>query len=163
MQFSGDEKILGKENDITTFLISQTEDAKDLPLPTRQTPGSAGLDLYSKINITIKKGERVLVPTGIRIALPFGYEAQIRPRSGLALKYGVTVLNAPGTVDADYRGEVCVLLINLGTEDFAINRGDRIAQMVITKVEMIQFEKVEELPDSQRGTGGYGSTGVNIT
>jgi len=142
------------------FLISKTDDAKDLPLPTRQTPQSAGLDLHAKIDTLIKKGERVLIPTGIRIALPFGYEAQIRPRSGLALKHGVTVFNTPGTIDADYRGELCVLLVNWGDENFNIVRGDRIAQMVINKVEMIAFQEVNELPDTLRGDGGYGSTGT---
>ena len=142
-----------------TFLISRTENALDLPLPTRQTPQSAGLDLHANISVTISKGERTLVPTGIKVALPFGYEAQVRPRSGLALKHGVTVLNAPGTIDADYRGEVGVLLINHGTEDFAIQRGDRIAQLVIAKVEMIDFHDVDELPDTLRGDCGYGSTG----
>ena len=101
----------------------------------------------------------MLVPTGIRIALPFGYEAQVRPRSGLALKHGVTILNSPGTVDADYRGEVSVLLINHGGEDFHISRGDRIAQMVVARVEMVEFEEVDTLPDTLRGSGGYGSTG----
>jgi len=142
------------------FLISKTDDAKDLPLPIRQTPQSAGLDLHAKIDTIIKKGERILIPTGIRIALPFGYEAQIRPRSGLALKHGVTVFNTPGTIDADYRGELCVLLVNWGDKDFNIVRGDRIAQMVINKVEMIAFEEVNELPDTLRGDGGYGSTGT---
>ncbi|MCL2287037.1 MAG: dUTP diphosphatase [Firmicutes bacterium] len=141
------------------FLLSKTEDAKDLPLPTRQTPQSAGLDLYAKIDAIIKKGERTLIPTGIRVALPFGYEAQVRPRSGLALKYGVTVLNTPGTIDADFRGEVGVILVNLGKEDFAVKRGDRIAQMVIAKVEMVEFAEVCELPETERGEGGYGSTG----
>jgi len=141
------------------FLLSRTEDALDLPIPTRQTPGSAGMDLHAKIDITIKKGERSLVPTGIKLALPFGYEAQVRPRSGLALKHGVTVLNTPGTIDADYRGEIGVILANFGAEDFCVARGDRIAQMVIAKVEMVAFEEVENLPDSLRGTGGYGSTG----
>jgi len=147
------------------FLINKTENAKDLPLPSRQTPQSAGLDLHANVTtqITIKKGERILIPTGIKIALPFGYEAQIRPRSGLALKHGITVLNTPGTVDADYRGELCVLLVNHGDEDFHVRRGDRIAQMVIAKVEMVGFCEVAtegELPDSMRGVGGYGSTGV---
>ena len=141
------------------FLITRTANALDLPLPTRQTPQSAGLDLYANISTTISKGERALVPTGIRVALPFGYEAQVRPRSGLALKHGITVLNTPGTVDADYRGELSVLLINHGTEDFQVKRGDRIAQLVIAKVEMIEFQEVDELPDTQRGDGGYGSTG----
>ena len=141
------------------FLVVKTHDAKDLPLPSRQTPQSAGLDLYANVNMVIRKGERALVPTGIRVALPFGYEAQVRPRSGLALKHGVTVLNAPGTVDADYRGEVGVILVNLGQEDFAVARGDRIAQMVIAKVEMVEFTEVDGLPDTLRGDGGYGSTG----
>ena len=141
------------------FQITRTEDAKDLPLPTRQTPQSAGLDLHAKISTTIKPGERTLMPTGIRAALPFGFEAQIRPRSGLALKHGITVLNTPGTIDADYRGEIGVVLINLGSEDFTIQRGDRIAQMVIVKVEMANFTEVDELPDTRRGEGGYGSTG----
>jgi len=141
------------------FLLSRTDDAKDLPLPIRQTPQSAGLDLHAKIDAVIKKGERALIPTGIRVALPFGYEAQVRPRSGLALKYGVTVFNTPGTVDADYRGELCVLLVNWGDKDFNIMRGDRIAQMVVNKVEMVEFEEVSALPDTLRGDGGYGSTG----
>jgi dUTP pyrophosphatase len=148
------------------FLIERTFDAKDLPIPARQTPQSAGLDLHANVTeaIVIKKGERFLIPTGIRIALPFGFEAQIRSRSGLALKHGVAVLNSPGTIDADYRGEIGVVLINHGTEDFAVNRGDRIAQMIIAKVEMCLFSEVETMPqtdtDSQRGAGGYGSTGV---
>ena len=104
-----------------------------------------------------------MIPTGIKIALPFGFEAQIRPRSGLALKHGITVLNTPGTVDADYRGELCVLLINHGHEDFHITRGDRIAQMVINKVEMCDFEETDCLPTSIRGEGGYGSTGVGTS
>ena len=145
---------------MTTFNITRTHTNPDLPLPTRQTPQSAGLDISSNITATIKKGERTLVPTGIKIALPFGYEGQIRPRSGLALKHGITVLNTPGTIDADYRGELKVLLINHGDADFTITRGDRIAQLVITKVEMIEFIEVDELPDTIRGQGGYGSTGV---
>jgi len=140
----------------------RTDDARDLPLPRRQTPGSAGMDLYANVGekICIKKGNRVLIPTGIKIALPYGYEAQVRPRSGLAFKFGITVLNTPGTVDADYRGELCVLLINHGDEDFVVRRGDRIAQLVIAKVEMCLFTEVDTLPDSIRGDGGYGSTGV---
>jgi len=141
------------------FLITRTANALDLPLPTRQTPQSAGLDLHANISTTIPKGERTLVPVGVRVALPFGYEAQVRPRSGLALKHGITVLNTPGTIDADYRGELCVLLINHGAADFAVNRGDRIAQLVIAKVEMAEFTEVDELPDTQRGDGEYGSTG----
>jgi len=144
------------------FLISKTDDALDMPLPSRQTAQSAGFDLHSKVNATIKKGERILIPTGIKISLPFGYEAQIRPRSGLALKHGVTLVNSPGTIDADYRGEIGIILINLGERDFTITRGDRIAQMVIAKVEMVDFEEIKELPASERGVGGFGSTGVNL-
>lgn len=107
----------------------------------------------------IKKGARVLIPTGIKIALPYGYEAQVRPRSGLAFRFGITVLNTPGTVDADYRGELCVLLINLGDEDYIVKRGDRIAQLVIARVEMDNLVETDELPESIRGDGGYGSTG----
>lgn len=144
------------------FLLTRTPSAKDLPLPRHQSKAAAGMDLHANIQqeIIIKKGQRVLVPTGIRIALPIGYEAQVRPRSGLAYKHGVTVLNTPGTVDADYRGELCVLLINHGSEDFTIQRGDRIAQLVIAKVEMIEFKEVDDLPESIRGAGGYGSTGI---
>jgi len=143
----------------TQFLIKRT--AKDLPIPARQTKSAAGLDLYANVTdkVIIKKGERALIPTGIKLALPFGYEAQIRSRSGLAHKYGVVVLNSPGTVDADYRGEVKALLINHGTEDFTVERGDRIAQMVIAKIEMCELTEADTLPDTERGEGGYGSTG----
>jgi dUTP pyrophosphatase len=142
-------------------------DAKDLPIPTRQTPQSAGLDLHAKITETVKmkKGECVLIPVGIKIALPLGFEGQIRSRSGLALNHGVVVLNSPGTVDADYRGEIKVLLINHGEETFEIKRGDRIAQMVISKVETPELFEVdsiaEKLPDTKRDDGGFGSTGVS--
>jgi dUTP pyrophosphatase len=143
------------------FLCKRVDTAHDLPLPTRQTPQAAGLDLYANVqeSVCLKKGERRLIPTGICIALPVGYEAQVRPRSGLALRYGVTVLNAPGTVDADYRGELCVLLINLGADDYTVRRGDRIAQLVIARVETGAFVETDELPQSLRGDGGYGSTG----
>jgi len=144
----------------TDFFITRTSANPDLPLPTRATPGSAGIDISSNITTTVKKGGRTLIPTGIKIALPFGYEAQLRPRSGLALKHGITVLNTPGTIDADYRGELHVLLINHGDVDFEITRGDRIAQLVIAKVEMIDFTEVDDLSDTQRGAGGYGSTGL---
>ncbi|WP_077196759.1 dUTP diphosphatase [Prevotella ihumii] len=132
------------------------------PLPTYATSQSAGMDLRANIDqpITLKPMERMLVPTGLHIALPEGYEAQVRPRSGLALKHGITVLNSPGTVDADYRGEIKVLLINFSTEDFVVNAGERIAQMVITRHEQAQFELVEELDETERGAGGYGHTGV---
>ena len=146
-------------------LIERTSDAKDLPVPKRQTQQAAGVDLHAKITdkVTISKGECVLIPTGIKIALPFGYEAQIRSRSGLALKHGVVVLNSPGTIDADYRGEIKVLLVNHGVTSFDIKRGDRIAQMIFAKVEMMEFNEMEELPSSERGEGGYGSTGTSTT
>ena len=141
------------------FLIQRTEDARDLPLPKRATPLSAGLDLHSNIDAALKPGERKLIPTGIKIALPYGCEAQIRPRSGLALKYGIGIPNSPATIDADYRGELMVLLINWGSEVFLINRGDRIAQMVICPVVMAEFTESPELPESIRGDGGFGHTG----
>jgi len=143
-------------------MLERTADAKDLPVPVRQTPQSAGVDLHANVTapISIARGERVLVSAGIKIALPTGYEAQVRSRSGLALRYGIAVLNSPGTVDADYRGEVKVLLINHGVEDFTVNRGDRIAQLVIAKVEVVEFIEADALPESERGAGGYGSTGV---
>ncbi len=132
------------------------------PLPAYATPQSAGMDLRANIDepITLRPMERRLIPTGLHIALPAGYEAQVRPRSGLALKHGLTVLNAPGTVDADYRGEVGVLLINLGDKDFVINDGERIAQMVIAQHETADFIAVEVLDETERGEGGYGHTGV---
>lgn len=131
-------------------------------LPTYATPQSAGMDLRANIDatITLKPMERKLIPTGFFMALPEGYEAQVRPRSGLALKHGITVLNSPGTIDADYRGEVGVILINLSQEDFIINDGERIAQMVIARHETADFEQVEVLDDTERGEGGYGHTGI---
>lgn len=132
------------------------------PLPVYATPLSAGMDLRANIGepITLRPMERCLVPTGLFMALPEGFEAQVRPRSGLAFKKGITVLNAPGTIDADYRGEVGVLLINLSQEDFVINDGERIAQMVIARHAQAEFTIVEELDETERGTGGYGHTGV---
>jgi len=131
-------------------------------LPAYATPLSAGMDLRANLeeSIVLKPLERCLVPTGLYIALPEGYEAQVRPRSGLALKKGITVLNAPGTVDADYRGEVGVLLVNLSQEDFVVNDGERVAQMVIARHETADFIEVEELDETERGAGGYGHTGV---
>ena len=132
------------------------------PLPEYATPQSAGMDLRANVEapITLKPMERRLIPTGLYIALPVGYEAQIRPRSGLALKHGITVLNTPGTIDADYRGELMVLLVNFSDSDFIINDGERIAQMVIARHEQGIFKVVEALDDTERGTGGYGHTGV---
>ena len=131
------------------------------PLPTYATALSAGMDLRANIeeDITLLPLQRQLVPTGLHIALPEGYEAQIRPRSGLALKHGINVLNTPGTVDADYRGEIMVLLVNFSNEPFTVKDGERIAQMVIAKHEVAQFVPVEVLSETERGTGGYGSTG----
>ena len=132
------------------------------PLPEYAPVQSAGMDLRSNIDeaITLHPMERKLIPTGLHIALPAGFEAQIRPRSGLALKKGITVLNSPGTIDADYRGEVMVLLINFSQEDFVINDGERIAQMVIARHEQADFIEVEALDETERGEGGYGHTGV---
>ncbi|MGM9726292.1 MAG: dUTP diphosphatase [Prevotella sp.] len=132
------------------------------PLPAYTTPQSAGMDLRANIDesIVLHPMERRLVPTGLFMALPAGFEAQIRPRSGLALKHGITVLNTPGTIDADYRGEIMVLLINFSQTDFVINDGERIAQMVIAKHENAEFIEVETLDETERGAGGYGHTGV---
>lgn len=132
------------------------------PLPTYATSQSAGMDLRANIDeqIVLRPMERSLIPTGLYIALPIGYEAQVRPRSGLALKHGITVLNTPGTIDADYRGEIKVLLINFSQENFIINDGERIAQMVIARHEQGEFLEVETLDETERGAGGYGHTGV---
>ena len=131
------------------------------PLPAYETAHAAGMDLraFTAEQITIKPLQRLLVPTGLHIELPIGYEAQIRPRSGLAYKHGIGIVNSPGTIDADYRGEIKVLLVNLSDTDFVINDGDRIAQMVIAKHETISWEMAEELSDTTRGAGGYGHTG----
>lgn len=132
----------------------------ELPLPNYAKPGDAGADVYSRVDLSIAPGERALVPTGIAIALPHGYAAFAHPRSGLAIKYGVSMVNAPGTIDAGYRGELQIILINHDlTEEFVIKRGDRIAQLVFQKVESAEFVEVEELPGSGRGVGGFGSTG----
>jgi dUTP pyrophosphatase len=134
----------------------------DLPLPAYESAAAAGMDLPAAVEqeLTLAPGERVLVPTGLAIALPDGYEAQVRPRSGLAARNGITVLNTPGTVDADYRGEVKVILANLGNEDFTIERGMRIAQMVIAPVVQAVWQEADSLPETARGEGGFGSTGT---
>jgi dUTP pyrophosphatase len=126
------------------------------------SPGAAGLDLYAALTeeITLPPGGRALVPTGIALAVPPGWEAQVRPRSGLAWRHGLTLLNSPGTVDSDYRGEIKVILVNLGTEPYTVRRGDRIAQLVLNAVGRVEWEEVEELPDSLRGAGGFGHTGA---
>jgi len=132
------------------------------PLPAYATVGSAGLDLRAHLEEpkVLQPGERVLVPTGLSLALPEGFEAQVRPRSGLALKHGITVLNSPGTVDADYRGDVGVILINLGAEPFTIAPGDRIAQLVLAAYAQVEWAPVEVLPETERGAGGFGHTGT---
>lgn len=132
-----------------------------LPLPQYETAHAAGMDMraFVESEITIKPLQRILIPTGLSIELPVGYEAQIRPRSGLAYKHGISIVNAPGTIDADYRGEIKVLLINLSDTDFVVQNGDRIAQMVIAKHETVNWEAAEELSDTDRGAGGYGHTG----
>ncbi len=136
--------------------------ALDGELPDYATENSAGIDLPAAIeaDVVLKPGERRLVPTGLAIALPDGYEAQVRPRSGLALRHGIGVLNGPGTIDADYRGEIGVLLINHGQEDFTVSRGMRIAQMVVAPVTRIAWRETDRLPDTHRGAGGFGSTGT---
>lgn len=140
----------------------RTKNDGDLPLPQYMTSDSAGMDLMAAVErpVVINPGQIILIPTGLAIALPPGFEAQVRPRSGLALKKGITLINAPGTIDADYRGEVGLAVINLGPEPVTINRGDRIAQMIVTKVWQAQLELVEDLDDTQRGEGGFGSTKV---
>lgn len=145
-----------------TIKIKFFEHGKDLDMPHYMTEGSAGVDLRAAINemIVLKPMERRLIPTGFAIALPNNFEAQVRPRSGLAYKNGITVLNSPGTIDSDYRGEIKVLLINLGNEDFIIERGERIAQMIIQKCEKAIFSVVDKLDETGRSSGGYGSTGV---
>ena len=132
------------------------------PLPSYATPLSAGMDLRANLDepMVMRPLERCLVPTGLYISLPPGYEAQVRPRSGLAIKRGISVLNAPGTIDADYRGEICVILINLSADDFVIEDGERIAQMIIARHEQVAWEEVDVLSETERGAGGFGHTGV---
>lgn len=147
---------------LVTVAVHRLEHARGLPLPEIATSAAAGVDLLAAIDapIVIEPGARKLVPTGIAIALPDDHEAQVRPRSGLALRHGVTVLNSPGTIDADYRGEIAVVLINHGHEAFTVERGMRIAQMVVAPVSRIEWRETMELPTSERGAGGFGSTGV---
>lgn len=141
--------------------FKRLDHGRDLPLPAYQSDLAAGMDLLAAVEeaVTLTPSSRALVPTGLAMALPAGFEAQVRPRSGLAAKHGVTVLNTPGTIDADYRGEVKVILINLGDSDFQIARGDRIAQMVIAPVLQADIQEVDVLSETDRGTGGFGSTG----
>lgn len=142
--------------------LKRLPEGEGLPLPAYMTEHAAGADLCAAVHeaLTLLPGARALVPAGFAIALPEGYEAQIRPRSGLALKHGVTCLNTPGTIDADYRGPVCVVLANLGNEPFVVRRGDRIAQMIVAPVSRASFDVVDELPGSARAGGGFGHTGI---
>ncbi len=146
---------------MTTVLIRRLPHGEGLPLPARATPGAAGLDLCAAVArpLSLAPGERALVPTGFVWEIPEGYEGQVRPRSGLALKHGLTLLNAPGTVDSDYRGEVCVILCNLGSEPFAVERGARIAQMVVAPVAAAEPVETAALSETDRGAGGFGHTG----
>lgn len=150
-------------NDSKLIYAKRLSHGNDLPLPTRMTPGSSGCDVSAAVDtpITLKPGERVLVPTGFCFEIPIGYEIQVRPRSGLAFKHGVTVLNTPGTIDADYRGEVKVILVNLGDKEFTINRGERIAQLVPMKIASeLNFQEEEAISATSRGDGGFGHTGL---
>ena len=146
-----------------TVLVRRKKGCEDLPLPHYQSPGASGMDLHAAVEgeMVIEPGQVKLVPTGLHVAVPPGYEAQLRPRSGLALRHRVTVLNSPGTVDSDYRNEVGVVLANLGDEPFAVTRGMRIAQMVICRVQQARLIEVEELDSTERQMGGFGSTGLH--
>jgi dUTP pyrophosphatase len=141
--------------------IRRLDHAAGLPLPAHATAASAGVDLLAAVAapVVLRPGARAAIPSGIAIALPAGFEAQVRPRSGLAARHGITLLNSPGTIDADYRGEIGVILVNLGVDDFTVERGMRIAQMVVAPVSAVAWNEVDELPDSRRGDGGFGSTG----
>jgi dUTP pyrophosphatase len=145
--------------------IRRLPTARDLPLPSYASPGSAGFDLRAAVDgeVALRPGERRLVPTGLALEIPAGWEGQVRPRSGLALRHGIGIVNAPGTIDSDYRGEVGVILINLGEAPFSLKRGDRIAQLVIARAEPVEWEEIEDagaLGESARGGGGFGSTGI---
>jgi dUTP pyrophosphatase len=142
--------------------VRRLSTARDLPLPSAASPGSAGFDLRAAVETdrVIRPGERALVPTGLVLEIPPGCEGQVRPRSGLALRHGIGILNAPGTIDSDYRGEVGVILINLGEAPFTVARGDRIAQLVFSRLESVEWEEADDLAGSGRGEGGFGSTGV---
>jgi len=144
----------------TVGIKIQLDNVPGVTMPTMATPGSAGYDLCASQHLSIPPHRYARVPTGLRISMPCGLEAQIRPRSGLAAKHGITVLNAPGTIDSDYRGEICVLLINHGEEEFVIEPGMRIAQMIFSRVTEVLFEQTESLEASRRGEGGFGSTGT---
>lgn len=148
---------------MSRILFRKLEHAKDLPLPGYESASAAGMDIRAALEepMILKPGERTLIPTGLQMAIPEGFEAQIRPRSGLAIRNGITMLNSPGTIDADYRGEVKVIAINHGQEEFVVNHGDRIAQMVIAPVTQFPVEEADDLDETERGEGGFGSTGVS--
>ena len=148
--------------DVVVVSITREPICDDIPLPGYETLLAAGMDLHAAVRepLILAPGERALAPTGIRIALPQGFEAQVRPRSGLAIRHGISMVNAPGTIDADYRGEIRVILINLGREPFTISRGDRIAQLVVAPVVRVQWRLVETLEETGRGDGGFGHTGA---
>ena len=149
--------------DRLTVRVLRLEHARDLPLPDYASPGSAGVDLRAAVEETnvIEPGARLQVPTGLVLELPQGWEGQVRPRSGLAIRHGLTLLNTPGTIDSDYRGEIQVIVANLGQQAYAIERGDRIAQLVIAPVSQVVFQEVDSLNPTDRGEGGFGSTGID--
>ena len=149
------------DSPVIKIMRLRPETDADMPLPRYMTPQSAGMDVCAAIEqeLVLDKGARALIPTGFAIALPTGYEAQIRPRSGLAVKHGIGLINSPGTIDADYRGEIKIAVINLGTQPYTVKRGDRIAQMVIKQVTIAQLDVVEELNETERNNGGFGHTG----
>ncbi|MBL7174281.1 MAG: dUTP diphosphatase [Desulfobacteraceae bacterium] len=142
--------------------IKRLEDSNDMPLPRYGSEGSSGMDIRASVKepVVLKPGEIRLIPTGLTVSIPRGYEGQIRPRSGLALKYGIGIVNSPGTIDSDYRGEICIIVINWGEQPFTIRRGDRIAQMVMAKVFRADIIEVDELDYTQRGVGGFGHSGI---
>jgi dUTP pyrophosphatase len=156
----------GNREDAVTVAVVRLPHGRGLDLPSYQSDGAAGMDLLAAVPkgapLQLAPGARALVPTGLILQLPKGFEAQVRPRSGLALRHGITVLNSPGTIDSDYRGEVQVLLVNLGTEPFALARGERIAQLVVQRVEHARLVEVAEIAQTTRGAGGFGSTGVKV-
>lgn len=147
--------------DKVKLLVKRVEGSQDIPLPRYMSEGAAGMDLYAAVSepVTLRPGQIKLIPTGLKISLPHGYEAQIRPRSGLALKYGISMVNTPGTIDADYRGEIGIIMINFGQQDFVINRGERVAQMVINQVAQAVLVETETLEETERSSGGFGHTG----
>lgn len=142
--------------------VRRLEDSSDMPLPSYDSEGSSGMDIRASVKepVVLKPGEIRLIPTGLTVSIPHGYEGQIRPRSGLALKYGIGIINSPGTIDSDYRGEICIIVINWGEHPFTIRRGDRIAQMVMAKVFRADLIEVDELDYTQRGVGGFGHSGI---